>query len=59
MPKGLSTDDSKHDKDAWSRFERAVDAAVKSGPKHRERTPVKAKERAPSKGRIHKGKSRA
>ncbi len=23
------------DKDAWARFERAVDAAVKSGPRHR------------------------
>jgi hypothetical protein len=43
--------------DAWERFERAVDAAVKSGPKHRV-TP-KAKERPASKGRVHKGKMRA
>ena len=43
--------------DAWERFERAVDAAVKGGPKHRI-TP-KAKERVASKGRVHKGKTRA
>ncbi len=40
----------------WARFERAVDAAVKSGPKHKI-TP-KAKERPASKGRVHKGKTR-
>ncbi len=35
------------DPDAWERFEHAVDAAVKSGPKHRQ-----AKERQPDpKGR--------
>jgi hypothetical protein len=45
-----------HCPDAWERFERAVDAAVKSGPKHRI-TP-KAKERPASKGRVHKGKTR-
>jgi hypothetical protein len=43
--------------DAWDRFERAVDAAVKGGPKHRV-TP-KPKERLASKGRVHKGKTRA
>jgi hypothetical protein len=35
--------------DAWERFERAVDAAVKSGPKHR--ITSKAKERPASKAR--------
>jgi hypothetical protein len=44
-----------NDSDAWARFERAVDAAVKSGPRHKI-TP-KAKERPASKGRVHKGKS--
>jgi hypothetical protein len=42
--------------DAWSRFERAVDAAIRSGPKHR--TAAKAKTRPASKGRVHKGKTR-
>jgi hypothetical protein len=43
--------------DGWARFKRAVDSAVKSGPKHRI-TP-KAKESYASKGRVHKGKTRA
>jgi hypothetical protein len=30
-----STDKDEVRPDAWPRFERAVDAAVKSGPKHR------------------------
>lgn len=42
-------------KEAWSRFERAVDAAVKSGPKHQVGT--KTKERPASTGRVHKGKT--
>ena len=29
--------------DAWERFERAVNAAAKSGPKHRTKTAVKRK----------------
>ncbi len=41
--------------DGWARFECAVDAAVKSGPKHR--PTQKQKERAASKGRVHKGKT--
>jgi hypothetical protein len=41
---------------AWSRFERAVDAAVKSGPMHK--TATKPKERPASKGRVHKGETR-
>jgi hypothetical protein len=45
-----------NDKEAWSRFERAVDAAVKSGPMHK--TAPKPKERPASKGRVHKGKAR-
>lgn len=44
--------------EAWSRFERAVDAAVKSGPKHRMAPrPANKKERPASKGRVHRGKS--
>jgi hypothetical protein len=43
--------------DAWERFERAVDAAIKGGPKHRE--PVIKKARPASKGRVHKGKTGA
>jgi hypothetical protein len=46
------------DKEAWARFERAVDAAVKSGPKHKVSTPVSKKERPASKGPVHKGKTR-
>lgn len=42
--------------DAWLRFESAVDAAVKSGPKHK--TSVDKKARPASKGRVHKGKSK-
>jgi hypothetical protein len=45
--------------DAWERFERAVDAAVKGGPKHRQRPNDERKGRPASKGRVHKGKSRA
>lgn len=41
--------------DGWQRFERAVDAAVKGGPKHR----LSPKARPASKGRVRKGKSRA
>jgi hypothetical protein len=40
--------------DGWGRFERAVDAAVKGGPKHRP-----SKTRPASKGRVRKGKSRS
>jgi hypothetical protein len=39
--------------DAWERFERAVDVVIKAKPKHRP-----SKERAASKGRVRKGKSR-
>jgi hypothetical protein len=42
--------------DGWERFRAAVHAAAKSGPKHRE---PKDNERPASKGRVHKGKSRA
>jgi hypothetical protein len=45
--------------DAWTRFERAVDTVIKSGPMHRQRAAQDArKERPASKGRVHKGKSR-
>jgi hypothetical protein len=36
--------------DAWERFERAVDAGIKSGPKHRDPKDVK-KPRRPSQKR--------
>lgn len=41
--------------DGWERFERAIDAAVESGPKHRA---MKPKEQFPRKG-CDKGKSRS
>jgi len=41
--------------DAWERFERAVDHAVKTPAMHRETK----KTRLASKGRVRKGKSRA
>jgi hypothetical protein len=44
--------------DAWERFERAIDVVIKSGPQHRQ-TPIVSKDRPVSKGRVHKGKSRA
>jgi hypothetical protein len=49
--------DAEESKEGWAAFERAVDAAVKSGPKHR--VMPKAKGRPASKGRVHKGKTRA
>ncbi|MGH9354248.1 MAG: hypothetical protein ACRD2G_19135 [Terriglobia bacterium] len=42
--------------DGWERFEHAVDAAVKGGPKHRV---APKKQRPASKGRVRKGRSRA
>lgn len=46
--------------DGWSRFERAVDAAVKGGPRHKAAPmAVSKKERPASKGRVHKGKTRS
>jgi hypothetical protein len=41
--------------DAWERFERAVDHAIKTPATHRETK----KQRPTSKGRVRKGKSRA
>jgi hypothetical protein len=49
-------DSTAAEKESWSRFERAVDAAVKSGPIHKDA--VKSKERPASKGRVQKGKTR-
>jgi hypothetical protein len=37
--KGIGATDPGFDPDSWRRFERAVDAAVKSGPKHKKREP--------------------
>jgi hypothetical protein len=53
---GKAKDDLEILPDAWERFERAVDTVIKSGPQHRQRP---HKERPASKGRVHKGKSRA
>jgi hypothetical protein len=60
MKKSDESGGDRPEKEAWARFERAVDAAVKSGPKHKE-TPqsVNKKERPASKGRVHKGKTGA
>lgn len=44
--------------DSWERFERAVDVVIKTGPKHRQAPVAKLKERPPSKGRVHKGRTR-
>jgi hypothetical protein len=41
------------------RFEHGVDVVIKSGPKHRQAPPAKPKERPTSKGRVHKGRTRA
>jgi hypothetical protein len=46
---------NKDETESWQRFERAVDVAIKGGPKHKV-TP-KAKARPTSKGRVHKGKT--
>lgn len=56
---GEAKDDLELLPDAWERFERAVDAAIKGGPQHRQRPHDERKERPASKGRVHKGKSRA
>ena len=45
--------------DARQRFAHAVDVVIKSGPKHRQAPPAKPKERPTSKGRVHKGWTRA
>jgi hypothetical protein len=50
------TKNENEEAESWSRFERAVDAAVKSGPMHK--TAPKPKKRPASKGRVHKGKTR-
>ena len=52
-------EDIEIDPDAWERFEHAVDVVIKSGPKHRQAPKDAHKERSSSKGRVHKGKSRA
>jgi hypothetical protein len=53
-------DEKRAPQDTWSRFERAVDAAVKGGPKHKMAPAgVDKKSRPASKGRVHKGKTRS
>jgi hypothetical protein len=44
--------------DGWQQFERAVDAAVKSGPKHRS-AKAKPEKRTAEKGRARVGKARS
>ena len=46
-PEKLKVEDIETDPCAWERFEHAVDAAVKSGPKHRT---AKLKPMPPKKG---------
>lgn len=45
--------------DGWERFEKAVDAAVRTPAPHRAVPVPKAKTRPASKGRVHKGRTRA
>jgi hypothetical protein len=54
--KPIDTDKIELRADGWERFRAAVQAAAKSGPKHRPPKDDK-KERPASKGRVHKGKS--
>jgi hypothetical protein len=56
QPKPIATDKIELRADGWERFREAVHAAAKGGPMHRQ---PKDKERPASKGRVHKGKSRA
>jgi len=46
-PKKPKPEDIETDPGAWDRFERAVDAAVRSGPKHRGKTLAKSRKKAP------------
>jgi len=55
-PHAKEQDTGTNEAQGWARFERAVDAAVKSGPKHK--SAQKPKERPATKGRVHKGKAR-
>lgn len=60
---GMAKDEApkaEQDADAWSRFERAVDAAVKPGSKPKEAQEAASKKDSPdSKGRARKGKAKA
>lgn len=50
--KGEKPEDIETVPDSWERFERAVDAAIKSGPKHREAPspkPKRQKRKTPTK----------
>ncbi len=49
MKKSSKPDDIEERPDGWERFERAVDAAVKSGPKHREKPDKKSSTARPLK----------
>ncbi len=55
-----NSEDKPDSGEAWKRFEAAVDAAVKSGPKHKTSAPpVDKKERPASKGRVQKGNTKS
>jgi hypothetical protein len=58
-PNKVQGNESELYSNAWQRFEHAVDVVIKSGPKHRQAPPAKPKERPTSKGRVHKGRTRA
>lgn len=57
-PKPMDAEKIELRPDGWERFRTAVHAAAKSGPKHRQPKDER-EERPASKGRVHKGKSRA
>lgn len=44
--------------DGWERFEKAVDAAVRTPAQHRTASVPKAKERPASKDRVHKAEAK-
>jgi hypothetical protein len=52
----LKNDEIELQPDAWNRFERAVDAAIKSGPKHRVAKKKKTAGRQIAKKAIPSGK---
>jgi len=58
-PNKVQGNESELYSNAWQRFEHAGDVAIKSGLKHRQAPPAKPKERPTSKGRVHKGRTRA
>ena len=45
--------------DGWERFEKAVDAAVRTPAQQRAAPTPKAKQRPATKGRVHKGRTQS